>query len=135
EFGGAGRRRLRHGDDIYAAAGLLSAVGAAVASVASVAGAAGSGAGASRADITWATTTATITTGITLRPSVPSNTVASSVEVSGRPSIAADIAPMPMATPGTSERPGRSEAAMPAAAPMNSAGNTGPPRKLDSDRA
>ena len=98
-------------------------------------GAAGSGAGPSRADATWATTTATITTGMTFRPSVPSNTVASSVEVSGRPSIAAHIAPMPMATAGTSERPGRSAAAMPAAAPMNSAGKTGPPRKLDSDRA
>ena len=61
--------------------------------------------------------------------------MASSVEVSGSVSITVHIAPMPIATAGTSSSPGRSRAAMPPAAPMNIAGNTGPPRKLESDSA
>ena len=40
------------------------------------------------------------------------------------------IAPMPIATAGTSDMPGRSAAATPAAAPMKIAGKIGPPRKL-----
>ena len=60
--------------------------------------------------------------------------MASSVEVSGRVSIVHDIAPIPMATAGTRSRPGRCDAAMPPAAPMNMAGKIGPPRKLDSER-
>ena len=56
--------------------------------------------------------------------------MASSTEVSGSLSITADIAPMPMATPDTSGSPGRCDIAIPPAAPMNMAGNTGPPRKL-----
>ena len=60
--------------------------------------------------------------------------MASSVEVSGSVSITVHIAPMPIATAGISGRPGRCDAAMPPAAPMNIDGNTGPPRKLLSDR-
>ncbi len=41
------------------------------------------------------------------------------------------IAPMPIATPGTSDMPGRSAAATPATAPMKIAGKIGPPRKLE----
>ena len=43
------------------------------------------------------------------------------------------MAPMPMATPGTKDKPARWEAAMPPAAPMNIEGKTGPPRKLDKE--
>jgi hypothetical protein len=74
-----------------------------------------------------------MTSGITARPSEASRSVASSTDVSGRPSIATDIAPMPVATPATSGKPGRWDKAMPPAAPMNNAGKMGPPRKLLSD--
>jgi hypothetical protein len=77
---------------------------------------------------TWATTTATITTGIACTPSAPSRRVASSVDVNGSVSIVADIAPMPIATAGIIDSPGRCEAAIPPAAPMNIAGKMGPPR-------
>src|SRR5690348_4626447 len=98
--------------------------------------AAGGGAGAaaacvgdgSRALTTYATTTATITSGIDCTPSCPSSNVASITEVSGRVSIDAHIAPMPMATAGTMLIPGSCAAAIPPAAPMNIDGNTGPPR-------
>ena len=80
-------------------------------------------------------TTATMTSGITASPSEPSRSVASITEVSGSPSITTDMAPIPIARPGTSSIPGRCDAAMPPAAPMNIAGNTGPPRKLDSESA
>ena len=72
---------------------------------------------------------------MTASPSAASSNVASSVEVSGRVSITVHMAPIPMATAGTSSSPGRPDAAMPPVAPMNMAGNTGPPRKLDSDSA
>ena len=93
------------------------------------------GRGVSRAAMTYATTTATITSGIAASPSEASSSVASSVEVSGSASITVDIAPMPIATAGTSSSPGRCDAAMPPAAPMNIAGNTGPPRNALSDSA
>ena len=51
----------------------------------------------------------------------------------GSLSITVHMAPIPMATPGTRDMPGRWDAAIPAAAPMNIDGKTGPPRKLDSD--
>ena len=78
-------------------------------------------------------TTATITSGVTASPSEASSKVASSTEVSGSRSIATVIAPMPMATAGTSGRPGRCDIAAPPTAPMNIAGKTGPPRKLLND--
>ena len=49
--------------------------------------------------------------------------------------MTAHIAPIPIPTAGTSSMPGSSAAATPPAAPMNIAGNTGPPRKLDSEIA
>ena len=66
---------------------------------------AGAGVGVNLAEATYATTTATITSGMTVTPSEPSSKVASRTEVSGSESIAAHIAPMPMATPGTSVSP------------------------------
>ena len=57
-------------------------------------------AGTSHADATYATTTATMTSGITVDRSAARNTLASSTEVSGRPSMATLIAPMPIADPG-----------------------------------
>src|SRR3954447_14049575 len=90
--------------------------------------------GATRAVITYDTTTATITRGITFRPSDESSNVARSTDVRGKDSMVQLIAPMPIANAGTSGRPGRCDAAIPPAAPMNIAGNTGPPRKLDSDK-
>ncbi len=74
-----------------------------------------------------------MTTGMTASPSLYSNRVANSVEVNGSLSITVHMAPIPMATPGTSDRPGRWDAATPPAAPMNMDGNTGPPRKLESE--
>ena len=44
------------------------------------------------------------------------------------------MAPIPMASAGTSVMPGRCEAMMPTAAPMNMPGNTGPPRNALSDK-
>ena len=76
-----------------------------------------------------------MTTEMTLIPSLANSSVASKVEVIGSRSITVHMAPIPMATPGTNDSPGRWEAATPAAAPMNIDGNTGPPRKLDSDTA
>ena len=70
---------------------------------------------------------------MTARPSEASSRVASRTEVSGSRSITTDIAPMPMATPATSGSPGRCDSAMPPTAPMNIAGNVGPPRKLLSE--
>ena len=74
-----------------------------------------------------------MTSGVTASPSENSKIVASSTEVSGSVSITTDIAPRPMATAGTSGNPGRCDRAMPPAAPMNSAGKIGPPRKLPSE--
>ena len=91
------------------------------------------GGGVSLAETTYATATAMIASGVTGTPSEPSSRLASRTEVSGSLSITADIAPMPMATAGTSGSPGRCDMAMPPAAPMNMAGKMGPPRKLLSD--
>jgi IS5 family transposase len=83
---------------------------------------------------TNATTTATMTSGVTDTPSAPSNRMASSVEVNGSRSIAAHIAPMPIPMAGARSIPGNPLAAMPMAAPMNIDGKTGPPRNALSDR-
>ena len=56
--------------------------------------------------------------------------VAISTEVSGSRSTATVIAPIPMATAGTSGSPGRCDIATPPTAPRNIAGKVGPPRKL-----
>src|SRR5690349_12406228 len=48
---------------------------------------------------------------------------------SGRPRAAVNAAPMPTATAGVIASPGRCDAISPAAAPRNSDGKTGPPRK------
>ena len=62
------------------------------------------------------------------------SSVASSTEVNGRRSIDTHIAPIPIATAGTSCIPGRFMVRTPSAAPMNMLGNTGPPRNALSDR-
>ncbi len=64
-------------------------------------------------------------------PSPANSRVASRVAVSGRRSITVVIAPSPIAAPGTTAIPGRWEAAIPSAAPMNMDGKIGPPRKED----
>src|SRR5664280_2194954 len=74
-----------------------------------------------------------MTSGATLRPSLDMRSVANSVAVMGSLSMTVAMAPMPMATAGTSESPGRWAAATPMAAPMNMDGNTGPPRKPESE--
>ena len=83
---------------------------------------------------TYATTTATMTSGVICSPSLPSSRVASRTEVSGSRSIAQHIAPMPMPIAGARLMPGSPLIAMPSTAPTNMAGNTGPPRKALSDR-
>ena len=70
---------------------------------------------------------------MSVTPSAARKSVVSSTEVSGRPSIAVVIAPMPIAAPAIIGSPPRCESAMPPAAPMNSPGKTGPPRKLLSE--
>ena len=72
-----------------------------------------------------------MTSGVTLSPSLAKSSTARRVEVSGSLSITVHMAPMPIATAGTSTRPGRWEPATPMAAPMNIDGNTGPPRNAD----
>ena len=74
-----------------------------------------------------------MTTGMSVRPSAPRKSVVSMTDVSGRPSMAVISAPMPMAAPTIIGRPARCDSAMPPAAPMNSPGKTGPPRKLLSE--
>ena len=80
---------------IYAVAGGGGGVAGRVPAGASV-GSGGPGTGSTFVT-TNATTTATMTSGVTDTPSAPSNRVASSVEVNGSRSIAAHIAPMPIA--------------------------------------
>jgi hypothetical protein len=89
--------------------------------------------GVSRTVTTYDTTAATITTGMTVIPSVPRKRVVSSTAVIGSRSIATVIAPIPMATAGTSGNPGRWDRPIPPAAPRNIAGNVGPPRKPASE--
>src|SRR6476659_9550972 len=72
--------------------------------------------------------------GIKVTASPRSSSDGSRTETRGRPSIDTDIAPMPMPTQAIIERPGSWESRMPSAAPMNMPGNTGPPRKLLSER-
>src|ERR1700761_6897483 len=112
------------------------------AGTASLGAAAGSGSGSAGLSPTggvilavtmWATTTATMTSGITASPSEDSSKVTSSTDDSGSRSTATVVAPMPMATAGTRGRPGRCDIAAPPTAPMNIAGNVGPPRKLPID--
>jgi len=91
--------------------------------------------GVSRSATTYATTTATITSGDSAMPSALMKSVARSTAVNGSPSMTAVIAPMPIAAPAIIGRPGRCERAIPPTAPMNMAGNTGPPRKQLSARA
>ena len=61
------------------------------------------------------------------------SSVASTTAESGSRSTAAIAAPIPTATAGVKVNPGRREAMIPPAAARNSAGNTGPPRKLPSE--
>ena len=78
--------------------------------------------------MTKVTATATTTWGVTATPSVPIRRTASSVDVSGRRSIAAHMAPIPVAIPAARFMPGNALAAIPSAAPTNIEGKTGPPR-------
>jgi len=68
--------------------------------------------------------------GMRVAESASRNSEARRTEVSGRPSIAAVIAPIPMAAPAIIGRPGACDSAIPPAAPMNMPGKVGPPRKL-----
>ena len=80
------------------------------------------------------TTTATITTGMTFRcPCRATPSRAASRSAGG--SASRRTSPMPIARRAPARGREGLVTAMPAAAPMNSAGKTGPPRKLDSDRA
>lgn len=81
----------------------------------------------SLADATCATTTETITNGMTVSPCDPSSRVASRTETNGSLSIAVLIAPTPMANPATRDSPGAWESRMPPAAPTNIAGRRGLP--------
>ena len=65
------------------------------------------------AEATNATTTATITSGMTARPSDASSREASKTEVSGSLSMTTDMAPMPMATPSNKWQPGQVDRATP----------------------
>src|SRR5215208_3551176 len=78
--------------------------------------AADSGGGARRADATYDTATATITTGMSVMPSAPRNNVVIITDVSGRPSIAVIMAPMPIAAPATIGSPIACESSIPPAA-------------------
>ena len=94
---------------------------------------AAAGIGVSRAVTTCATTTATITSGMAASPSAPAAAWPAAPPSAGASASTVHIAPIPIAAAGTNSSPGRCEAAIPAAAPTNIAGNTGPPRKLESD--
>jgi hypothetical protein len=83
--------------------------------------------------VTYATVTATITSGVRAALSDGRNTATTSTEVSGSPNMTEVIAPIPIAAPAIIGRPGPWESAIPPAAPMNKAGKVGPPRKLLSD--
>jgi len=74
-----------------------------------------------------------MTSGVTAKLSDESNSTASSTAVSGSRSIPTTMAPMPIATAGTSGSPGRCDSATPPAAPMKIDGKIGPPRKLLSE--
>jgi hypothetical protein len=67
-------------------------------------------------------------------PELLVSTTARTVADNGRRSAATTAAPTPTATAGVRSNPGSFAAMRPAAAPRNSAGNTGPPRKLPSER-
>jgi hypothetical protein len=87
----------------------------------------------SHLDSTNDVTTAMIVSGIVATPPLPRKRVVSSTAVIGSCSIPAVIAPIPMAAPAISGRPGRCDSAIPPAAPMNIQGKTGPPRKPASE--
>jgi len=72
---------------------------------------------------------------VTLKPSLANSRTASSVEVSGNLSITVAMAPIPIATAGTRDSPGRWDPATPMTPPMNMAGKMGPPRNADRDTA
>ena len=79
------------------------------------------------------TTTPTMISGSAPVPDLTVSNVASTTADSGSRSTATVAAPIPTATAGVSEKPGRCEATTPAAAPRKIAGNVGPPRKLPSE--
>src|SRR5262249_7929501 len=64
-------------------------------------------AGASRAERTYATMTATLTSGTSARPSATRRTVVRTIAVSGRPSMTVVRAPIPIPTPAIIGKPGR----------------------------
>ena len=80
-----------------------------------------------------ATTTPTMMSGPEPAPDPPVRSTASTTAESGRFRTETTAAPMPTATAGVIEKPGRCEAITPAVAPRNSAGNVGPPRKPPSE--
>ena len=78
---------------------------------------------------TMAATTARITTGIWLAAASPRRSTTRMTLDTGNP-MTATPAPMPIATPGSTPRPGASVlASTPNAAPIMTAGKAGPPRK------
>ena len=82
-----------------------------------------------------AVATATTACGVTVAASGPRSKTASSVAVNGNRSIAAHIAPMPLAIAAARLAPGNALIAIPIAAPMKIEGKTGPPRNALSDNA
>src|SRR5207302_10832259 len=77
----------------------------------------GSGVSETLDDATYATATATITSGMTASPSDSSSSVAISTDVSGSLSITTIMAPIPIAAPATRGRPGACDSATPPAPP------------------
>jgi hypothetical protein len=89
-----------------------------------------------RTDTTYDTATATITTGMSFGASDANRRLGSSAAVIGIFSVAAVIAPTPIAAPAIIGRlPPRWERAIPPAAPIYMLGKMGPPRKLLSEIA
>src|SRR6266498_600042 len=71
--------------------------------------------------------------GATAIPALEVKRSAMTVADSGSLRIDTAVAAIRTATAGVSENPGRCAASRPPAAPMNKAGNVGPPRKLPSE--
>ncbi len=82
----------------------------------------------------YATTTPTMIRGPAPTPAVDVSSTPSTAPANGSLSTDVTAAPMPTATAGVRENPGSWAAIKPPAAPRKKAGNTGPPRKLPSER-
>jgi hypothetical protein len=88
-----------------------------------------------RFEATYATTTATMTSGTSATPSDCMNNAVIRTEVNGSPQHHDGHRPDAHGGAGDQGQAGRWDSAMPPAAPMNMPGNVGPPRKALSDAA